>query len=89
MRLWYGGRSDGKTYMIEKYIEEHKKGLKNMKEIKRMQVTIVTENDNGKTDMKVIELDSVLGATRFISTFKPKRGHRVVYAMMEEIEVMV
>lgn len=60
-----------------------------MTEIKRMQVTIVTENGKGKTDMKLIELDSVLGAIRFIHTFKPKRGHRIVYAMMEEVEVIV
>lgn len=61
-----------------------------LEEVNRYVVTIVTENrKNKKTDMKVIETDTINGAIRIMHTFRPKRGHKIVYAMFEEVVLFI
>lgn len=67
-----------------------------MKEVKKIGVTVVcvsvkreTNKHYGKVDRKYIETDTLLGATRIINTFKPKRGYEVVKVEIEEVGVLV
>lgn len=52
-------------------------------------VTVDCVNDKGKFDQVYIETDNLLGATRFINTFKPKRGYRAVEFHIQEVGVLV
>lgn len=55
----------------------------------RIIVTIISANEKDKTDMKVVEMTTLLGATRFVNTFKPKRGYKVKKILIEEVDVLV
>jgi len=46
-------------------------------------VTIYSMKD-GKKDIYETETDSIIGATRIIMTFKPKRGYEVVKYRIEK-----
>jgi hypothetical protein len=52
-------------------------------------VTITSINNSGKLEQNYIETDNLLGATRIMLTFKPKRGYRVVEHRVEEVGVLV
>jgi len=52
-------------------------------------VTITSMNNDGKIDQRYIETESLLGATRIMLTFKPKRGYRVVQHRVEEVGVLL
>jgi hypothetical protein len=51
-------------------------------------VTIVCTNEK-KYDHVYIETDSLLGATRIINTYDPKRGYRVVNVKIEEVPALM
>ena len=52
-------------------------------------VTITSRNNAGKVDLNYIETDSLVGATRIMLTFKPKRGYRVNDYRIEEVGVLI
>jgi hypothetical protein len=52
-------------------------------------VTITSINNSGKLEQNYIETDNLLGATRIMLTFKPKRGYRVIEHRIEEVGVLV
>jgi hypothetical protein len=58
-----------------------------LKEATKIGVTIICANKT-KYDRAYIETDSLLGATRVINTFKPKRGYEVVKIEIEEVGVL-
>lgn len=51
-------------------------------------VTIV-ESKEGKVKEKYVETDTLLGATRFMNTYKPTRGHEVIQFRVEEVGRLV
>jgi hypothetical protein len=58
-----------------------------LKEATKIGVTIICATKT-KYDHVYIETDSLLGATRVINTFKPKRGYEVVKIEIEEVGVL-
>lgn len=52
-------------------------------------VTVVSENEIGKTVENQFEAETVFGATRIIHTFKPKRGYVPFYWSIDKVEVLV
>lgn len=49
-------------------------------------VTIISANEKDKSDMVVVETDTLLGAARIAYTFKPKRGYSVKKVLIEEVD---
>lgn len=60
-----------------------------METIIRVQVVITSVNKAGKTDIAVCKTNSILGATRVMITFKPKRGYWPVKYVVEEVEELL
>jgi hypothetical protein len=58
-----------------------------LKEATKIGVTVICVGKT-KNDTVYIETDSLLGATRVINTFKPKRGYEVVKIEIEEVGVL-
>jgi hypothetical protein len=56
----------------------------NLKESTKISVTIICEKGE-RYDHVYIETDSLLGATRIINTYQPKRGYRVVHIKIDEV----
>lgn len=52
-------------------------------------VTIIERNDKDKSHMKVIETDTLLGATRIVNSYKPTRGYKIAKVMIEEVESLI
>ena len=55
----------------------------------RIEVTLISENKNGKQEINVVQTEKLLSAVRVISTFKPKSNYRLVKSIIEEIEVLM
>jgi hypothetical protein len=58
-----------------------------LKESNKIAVTIICATKT-KYDHVHIETDSLLGATRIINTYKPKRGYEIVKIEIEEVGVL-
>lgn len=58
-------------------------------EMNKVGVTILCANEKEKIAETYVETDTLLGATRFINSFKPKRGYYVVHIMIEEVGRLV
>jgi hypothetical protein len=58
-----------------------------LREATKIGVNIVCENGK-KYDHVYIETDSLLGATRIINTYQPKRGYKVVHVRLDEVGVL-
>lgn len=52
-------------------------------------ITVVEQNQNGKVFEKYVETDTLLGATRFMNTYKPKRGREVIQWRVEEVGKLI
>jgi hypothetical protein len=55
----------------------------------RIQVTIISANEKDRSDMRVLETDSLTSAVRIAHTFKPKRGYSVKKVIIEEVDVIL
>jgi hypothetical protein len=51
-------------------------------------VTIISSNEK-KYDHNYIETNNLVGASRIITTFKPKRGYEVVKITIEDVRVLL
>lgn len=49
----------------------------------------VTESKNNKIRQKIVEVDSLVGVSRFILTYKPTGGYSVVNWNIDEMSVLV
>jgi hypothetical protein len=49
----------------------------------------ITEEKNNKTRQKIVEIDSLLGVTRFMNSYKPTGGYVVVNWNIDEMRVLV
>lgn len=58
-----------------------------LKETEHIEVTIVCASET-KYDHVKIQTDSLLGATRFINAYQPKRGYKVVMVQIQEVLVL-
>lgn len=53
-----------------------------------VEIITVSNKTNGKVKHVYIETDSLLGATRFINSFQPKRNYSVAMIKIEEVGVL-
>jgi hypothetical protein len=56
--------------------------------ITRIEVKNVSMNSKGKVNETLVQVESLLDATRFINGFKPKRGYQHVSWDIKEVEVL-
>lgn len=56
--------------------------------INKIGVTIICENEAGKTTENYIETDTLLSATRIMNTFKPKRGYKAKQFLVKEVTTL-
>lgn len=52
-------------------------------------VSIITENDYGEVFQIENECINIIDATRFVLTYKPKKGYEMVYIWFDFIETLV
>jgi hypothetical protein len=57
--------------------------------ITRIEVNNVSMNSQGKVNETLVQLESLMDATRFINGFKPKRGYQHVSWDIKEVEVLL
>jgi adenine-specific DNA methylase len=57
--------------------------------IKRIEVKNLSMNSKGKQDITMVQVETLLEASRFINSFKPKRGYQHVSWNIQEVEVLL
>jgi hypothetical protein len=65
------------------------KPLEEVKIVSRIEVKNISLNSKGKVSETVVQVETLLHASRFINSFKPKRGYQHVSWDIKEIEVLI